>query len=463
MIQIFFPYVTQLHIFQLEEYSPIRFLRWIAANPFKRSDTSKKKLVWTSKAKNIFYIAVLCTIVINILLVFLYRLTGLVIGMLLATQPYIFLILGLAFLKPKEILNRNKVKKGIRSHISVLKQNKLKVIGVAGSYGKTSVKEFLYSILRTKYKVLRTPESYNTLFGISKVVEYELDDRYDYFICEMGAYKIGEIREICEMVLPDHSILTGINEQHIDRFKKIENTIKAKFEIVEYSSKTGVSVLNGANEHIRNNYSKYKSEANLYGVEQNGFYVKDIKPTKLGCEFIIVLKGKEHKASTRLIGKSNIENILAAATMGTLLDVEPNLIIEAIGNLKPLQHRLEIKYWHNGLTVIDDAYSSNITGFKAALELLGTFDSLERIIVTPGIVELGSKTKAIHNELGTLADINCDKILLVGKNERTLALNEGINHKEKVTFISSLSELQNHVTNPNKTIVLIENDLPDNY
>jgi len=463
MLNILFPYVMQLHILQLEEYNPIRFLTWVLSNPFKRYYSVKKKLVWTFKAKFILYSALIYVIIFNLVLILLFKCVGIFIGIMLATQAYIFLLAGILTIKPYEILNRTRVKRDIGGKILSLKQKNLKIIGIAGSYGKTSVKEFLYGILKTKYKVLRTPESYNTLFGVAKVIDYELDDYYDFFICEMGAYKIGEIKEICEMVKPDHAILTGINEQHIDRFKKIENTIKAKFEILEYSDDNGFKVLIGTNTYVHNNYLKYADTAVLYGLEQSGFFVKNVESTKTGSKFTMMLNGNQFEATSKLIGNSNIENILAAATMATLLGVEPNLILQAISNLTPVSHRLEIKTWQNGLTVIDDAYSSNVTGFKAALDLLGTFSTLEKVIVTPGIVELGNKTQEIHNELGKLIDLTCDKVLLIGKNERTLAINEGISNKEKVVFINSLEELPKHLTNTNNSIALIENDLPDNY
>jgi UDP-N-acetylmuramoyl-tripeptide--D-alanyl-D-alanine ligase len=382
---------------------------------------------------------------------------------LLATQSYLFLILGLLTLKPYEILNRKRVKRETHTKTLLLKQRGLKVIGIAGSYGKTSVKEFLYQILKTKYNVLRTPESYNTVFGVWKVVDYELDNQYDFFICEMGAYKIGEIKEICEMVVPDHAILTGINEQHMDRFKKIENTIKAKFEIVDYSNEKGITLVNGNNEYIQKNYAKHRSSCVLYASPSSGYNIKNIKSDKAGSRFTLELGGNTFEASTKLIGNSNLENISAAASMAYLLGLEPQLIVEAVSHLQSIPHRQELKTWPNGLMVIDDAYSSNVTGFKAALELLKSYSAYHKVIATPGIVELGDKTTTIHKELGELADSVCDKVFLIGKNERTLSFLEGVGSKNKVMFLNSLSELPKYITDTNNTVVLIENDLPDNY
>jgi len=229
----FFPFKIHLHIFQLEEYKPLRLLRWVAQNFFVRSYAEKKPLVWTFKAKFIFTVGLFYWILLTGTLSLIFGLPGLLGGVAAGTQTYIFLILGLLTLRPGEIINRILVRRKIRRKITQLKETGLQVIGITGSYGKTSVKEFLYQFLSPSYKTLKTPESYNTLFGIHKVIDLELDENYKYFICEMGAYKRGEIKELAETLLPDHGILTGINEQHLERFGCIENTIKAKFELID--------------------------------------------------------------------------------------------------------------------------------------------------------------------------------------------------------------------------------------
>lgn len=387
------PFIAHLHILQLEGYQPIRFLRWWLKNPFKFRLENKKTLVWTGKTKFIYVFS-----------------AGL--------WPLMFL--GLLILKPYEVANRWRIKHRVRSKISRLKTQGLKVIGITGSYAKTSTKEFLYQILKTKYRVLRPPESYNTVFGIAKVVEWELDESYDFFICEMGAYKRGEIKELCEMVLPDYGILTGINEQHLERFGSIENIIKAKFELVDFVlNKRGTMVANAGSELV---YS-------TPGVE---YYGKGIY---------------KHPAE---------QNIAGAMKMARILGIrqKPQSLLQP-------EHRLEIIERGENLTIIDDAYSANVTGFEAAMKFLQRFPGY-RIVVTPGIAELGPRTKEIHRRLGKLLDQAADRVILVGKNDRTISLSQSLNGG-KFEFVDSVSQWRQFVNPKRKTILLFENDLPDNY
>jgi UDP-N-acetylmuramoyl-tripeptide--D-alanyl-D-alanine ligase len=362
-----------------------------------------------------------------------------------------------------EKLNRRKTKQQIRQKIESLKKQKLKVIGITGSYGKTSVKEYLYQILKTKYKVLKTPESFNTLFGIVAVIDYELDDSYDYFICEIGAYEIGEIKEICEVVKPDYSILTGINEQHIERFGSIENTTKAKFELAQYVGEAGISFVNADNERVFQNYKELAPFVKFYGFEHGLLKIKDFYTNNSGSNFRLEIKDHVYELQTKLIGKGNIQNVLAAISLAYELGVSFDQINLTVKNLNPIEHRLELKALENGLTIIDDSYSSNVTGFREAVDLLSEFKDKVKIIATPGIVELGELNVKIHNELGSYAEKVCDKIFLISKTERTQALYDGVKDISKVTFINNLGEMTKLIEIPADTIVLIENDLPDNY
>jgi len=458
-----FPFKVHLHIFQLEEYKPIRLIKWVARNFFIRSYAKKKPLAWTFKAKFIFTIGLFYWILLTGALSFILGLPGFVVGMTAGTQTYLFLILALLTLRPGEIVNRMLVRQKARLKIMHLKETGLQVIGITGSYGKTSVKEFLHQFLSYSYKTLKTPESYNTLFGIRKVVDLELDERYKYFICEMGAYKRGEIKELAETLLPDHGILTGINEQHLERLGHIENTVKAKFELIDSIPTEGNVLINGASKSVEENYSKYRKNSLIYSKQGSDFYIKDVQTTKEGSAFTMVLQKEEIFAHTPLVGESNLENIVAAASMAYLLGVRTSSITTVLKKLKHVPHRLEISTSKEGLIIIDDAYNSNIDGFKAALSLLDSFKGKRKVIATPGIVELGNKTTEIHEQLGDLASKVCDQIFLVGKSKRTKAFAGGAGNSDKVRFIGSLEEVDKLIENTEKTVLLIENDLTENY
>lgn len=462
MMQKLFPYKLQLQILQQGEYRVINFLKWIFANFFKRKLEDKKKLVFSAKAKAILALSLFVNVLIILILTFLFGLVGFVFGLILSSQTYIFLTVSVLVLKPFQAIIRAWIKRKSINKLSGFRD--LTVIGITGSYGKTSVKEFLYSILKSQYQVLKTPESYNTVLGIAKVIDLELDDSYQFFVCEMAAYRRGEIKELAAMLRPKYAILTGINEQHLEMFGSIENTIQAKFELVKAIPEDGFAVINGDSNLVKENFQKYKKNFVIYGLGDFSFSAKNSKISEEGTVFDLVLDSKVYPCKTVLIGRSQIENIVAAAAMAFKLGVKPAKITEAIGNLSPVPHRLEFKNRENML-VIDDAYNSNVTGFKEALHLLENFKDREKVIVTPGIVDLGGKTLEIHQKLGVLAEKTCDAVILVGKSDRTRGLALGVTNQKKLHWINSINDLATVLKSLNfKTpVVLLENDLPDNY
>lgn len=460
MIQKLFPYLLQLHIFQLEEYSITKFLGWISSHYFIRQVENKKPLIWTQKAKLLYFIALLLSLILMILLTISYGFLGFLIGLGVSTQSYAFLIAASFLLFPIEAYQKNAIKVATENKLASLKN--LKVIGVTGSYGKTSVKVFLYDILKTQFSVLKTPESYNTPYGIAKVVRWELDDSYEYFICEMGAYRIGEIKEICDMVHPQYGILTGINEQHLETFGSLENTTKGKFELIDSLPEHSFGVVNIDNERIKNNLVNYDKKLISYGFTDKAFSIKHIKQTEHGTHFSLILDGKEYQAKTKLLGKPNLQNILAAATMSYSLGMKPAAIIAAIEKIQPVPHRLEIKQLER-MTLIDNAFNSNVDGFKESIELVKSFKR-PTIFVTPGIVDLGEKTFEIHKDLGKKLD-GIDYVILIGKSDRTKGLKEGIDNTKNVLELATLKEVWGEINKLNlkNPVVLLENDLPDQY
>ncbi len=492
MLEKFVPLKLHLHILQLEGYKARRFIKWVFRNYFVRSVENKKPLVYTSKAKFLMRVSILYMVLALLFLLYFGSIVGFIVWILLITQPYIFLLTSLVTRMPYEYLNRVLVKRNVKAKILRLKSKGLIVIGITGSFGKTTTKEFLYKILKTEFKVLKTPDSYNTLFGIYKVVDLELSDSYDIFICEMGAYKRGEIKELCDVVLPDHAILTGINEQHLERFGSIKNTIRAKFELikaVDKNCKESLKLLNIDNQNVKQNYLKFTDNAILYGgippknVKENvqsdkSLYQNNNRPSqnftynyyenmkysngKLSVDFIV--DGKKFAFQNLTIaGLGNVSNLLASTIMAKKLGVSYANIRDAVKNLKPVSHRLEVKYLKDKV-LIDDSYSSNVSGFKVALDLLKSFNKNTRIIVTPGIVELGNRTIEIHKELSELVNKVCDVVILVGKNEKTNALANKVDRK-KINYINSIKNLNSTLEklglkNP---VILIENDLPENY
>ena len=304
----------------------------------------------------------------------------------------------------------------------------LTIIGVTGSYGKTSVKNFLYKTLSSKYEVLITPKNYNTTMGVVRTINEKLTSMHQLFVCEMGAKYIGDIKEITDIVNPSYGIVTAIGPQHLDTFKSLDNVRKAKLELVDSLPDDGIAFVNWEDENIRN--SKITKNMVKFGLSKEAdYYATNIDITERGSSFDVVIPDKEPiRIKTRLLGNLNILNIVGAVAIADKLGLTADEIKVGAKYIRPVPHRLELKQNPNGSIIIDDAYNSNIKGAKMALEVLKSFEHKKRILITPGIVELGDKQAEINQELGRAAAEASDFIILVGASQAVPIYN-GIKEK----------------------------------
>ena len=339
----------------------------------------------------------------------------------------------------------------------------LMVIGVTGSYGKTSVKNFLVKTLSAKYEVLTTPKNYNTTMGVVKTIREELKPIHQIFVCEMGATKLGDIKEICDLVHPKLGIITSIGPQHLESFKSIDNIIKTKFELYDSVNKNGgITFLNYDNEYLaKQNRPNTKS----YGInnEDLDYNACNLKSSSRGLSF--TMDNVDFK--TKLIGKHNIVNITAAIAVANYLDIPLNRLVPRVREINSVEHRLQLIPKGN-LNIIDDAYNSNPVSSKSAIDTLSEFEGI-KVIVTPGLIELGGESEKYNFEFGEyMADV-CDYIFIVNSTVSKFVLN-GINSKkfdkDKIFTVNSPQEAVRKVTEMNlneQITILLENDLPDNY
>lgn len=353
------------------------------------------------------------------------------------------------------------------------------VIGITGSYGKTSTKEFLAHILRARYRVLATPKSYNTLMGVCLVINTDLknDPNADYFIVEMGAYVEGEISAICKLTSPQISLVTAVGPQHLERFGSIEATARAKYEIIDCLPPDGVGVFNWDNHYVRAMYERgYPhtriaiSWENASHATQLRFLARNIRESVHGMEFEVVdtLFQEEQHFSTRLLGKHNITNILLATAVARHLEIPLTEIAMRVASLEPAEHRLQVKTLPGGITVIDDAYSANPVGAHNVLDVLALYDQGRRVLITPGIVELGPLQAQENNKLGRHAAQVCTDIVLVGI-EQTRPIQQGIHETgfdASHLFVfdtrdEAIAWFQRELKEGDTVLFL--NDLPDTY
>lgn len=490
------------HILQLESYKNKRFLKWIIKKKtikikeiillffeaiifynqkfglivssiyililliIREKYIEKKPLVFTARIKRM-YTTEIITLLILVILANIYNNNFIItITVFAIIFNYIYIMIINIINYPIEKINQIKYYKKAKNK---LKENsKLKIIGVTGSYGKTSVKNILGTILEQKYNTLITPESYNTTMGVVRTINENLSPAHEVFVCEMGAKNIGDIKEICNLVKPQYGVLTAIGPQHLETFKTIENVKKTKLELINSLPQEGIAFINNNDENI--NKIKFKKAHISFGLNKDSdYYADNIKIDEMGSTFD--LHTKQHKIlkiKTKLLGINNIINITGAVSIASELGLSETEIITGIRLLKPIPHRLELKKTRSGAIILDDAYNSNVKGANMALDVLSKFKEKYKILITPGMVELGEKTAEYNKNFGRKAAKSADYIILVGE-EQTKPIKEGMEEenfeKNKIYIAKNLNEAiekMNQIINQN-SVILFENDLPDNY
>ncbi|MCR5033576.1 MAG: UDP-N-acetylmuramoyl-tripeptide--D-alanyl-D-alanine ligase [Lachnospiraceae bacterium] len=434
---------------------------------YLRRQKAKKKLNYTARVKRLIVTNCLLVIVAGLIAFFSAgeALLCLILSLCLVLEPLLIMLANLVNKPVEKAVNRYY----IRDAQKMLRANPdLQIIGITGSYGKTSMKFFLGALLQEKYNTLITPESYNTPMGIVKTIRGQLKPSHEIFVCEMGARHVGDIKEICDIVHPRHGIITSVGPQHLETFFSIENIVKTKFELADVLPKDGLLFLNGDNELVREKGREYKAVYFGTGNDESGYRATDISYSELGTTFTVhTPDGETETFQTRLIGSHNLIDLLGAIAAAHTLGVPLSDMKVAVRRIQPVPHRLQL-IERGGVTIIDDAFNSNPVGSKAAVETLAMFRG-ERILVTPGMVELGKEEERYNFEFGTYAADCCDAIILVGK-KRTKPIADGVRSKgfpkEKLILTDTLEEAMQAayaIPTEEHRYILLENDLPDNY
>ena len=352
----------------------------------------------------------------------------------------------------------------------ILKERKdLIRIGITGSWGKTSVKFILGTLLEEKYHTLVTPASFNTPMGVTKVIRSRLEPGHRVFVAEMGARHVGDIKEMCRLVHPQIGILTSVGPQHLDTFKTVERVAKTKYELIDALPEDGTAVFADDGDIVRSLYEKTVKEKLISGLDPQNcdVWAENISISGEGSSFDLCTTDIRIPCRTELLGELNIRNILVCACLCLRLGLSAEQIARGIKKIHPVEHRLQLIPNPGGMTVIDDAFNSNIRGAEQAFKVLKEMSG-NRILVTPGMVELGDMEAEMNRNLGRAAAGCCDTAILVGK-KRSEAIASGLLEngfrKENIIVANSLeeaAELLKARVKPGDT-VLFENDLPDNY
>lgn len=349
-------------------------------------------------------------------------------------------------------------------------------IGITGSYGKTSTKFFLSAILSEKFVTLCPPSSYNTPMGISKIINSTDLKKYQYFVAEMGADHKGEIDLLCKLVNIDYGILTSIGLQHLETFGTIDNIVETKFAILENIPENNFGVYNYDSELIVDHLSQYKAQSKLYcysiiekSFEKVSIFAENIKHTRKGLEFDAYLwNGEVYNIKTALLGRHNASNLLAAILTAKLIGLSKEEICRGIDKITPVEHRLQLIDNNNGILVLDDAFNANLPGATEALRVLNEIEGGKKIVVTPGLIDLGDKEDEHNKIFGERIYKYCDIAILVGRM-KTKKIQEGLSesgfNENNLYIVNSLEESKNILAKIIKIgdVVLFENDLPDAF
>jgi UDP-N-acetylmuramoyl-tripeptide--D-alanyl-D-alanine ligase len=504
--------LTYLHLFQQEEYDSGRFARWIIANrawdrrlslvllalfavqliavrwaplgwlvpvlagaaclgaaaiehdPRRRA---KKPLAMTARARRIYATALALTVLLGVAA----ALAGpLVIDWLVAVQLVPPALLAATLLLAP--LERRVQQRYWQDAHNKLRHLAPTVIAVTGSYGKTSVKHILGHVLETAAPTLITPGSVNTAMGIARIIRERLQPHHRYFVVEMGAYGIGSIARLCALTPPNLGIITAIGKAHYERFKSLEAVAQAKFELAEAATGNGGTVVVAADTLAfaapRAFVASHAGTVVTVGGEEGAdLAIEALTQEADGVRASIRWRGREYELRAPLYGLHQGSNITLAFAAAASLGLAPDDIVAALRSTPQIAHRLEVKHQPDGTVLIDDAYNSNPVGFASALALLDTLrpDDGRRVLVTPGMVELGSEHATEHQKIGRLAAAHADILVAVAPQRvapLAAAFAAAAPAREIVscaTFADARAWLDRNLKP--RDVVLIENDLPD--
>ncbi len=348
------------------------------------------------------------------------------------------------------------------------------VIGITGSYGKTSTKAILGSLLEAIEPTFWTPGSINTELGITRQIREQLKTQQRLAIIEMGAYQIGSIAKLCRLTPPAAGLVTAVGVMHLERFGGADNIYKAKCELPQALPPDGLLVCNGDNPGARQMASEHaKATTILYGLEPElghlDCWMSDIVATMAGTTFNLHWQDQVYPGFTKLLGVPMLSNLVGAFAMTCALGKDPNYVIAAIRSIEPANNRLNLRKNGDGF-ILDDSYNSNPIGFASALEVLQTLAGGRKILMTPGMVELGDIQAAENRQVALKAAEVCDLVVLVGDTNKS-ALLEGLAAgglaKNQILEFDNRDKALAHLMSADfkqpQDLILIENDLPDLY
>ena len=425
-----------------------------------------KDLVYTNRVKRqIIYLVIMLIICLYLsLLIFKDHLSF--IGIISLYLPYL-LIYPMALLTlPLENFIKKKYENEARNILN--NDNSLIKVAITGSFGKTTTKNLVKDILDNEFYTLMTPASYNTPMGITRTIREELKPIHEIFICEMGADHVGDISYLMDFVKPKYGILSAIGPQHLNTFKTFGNIVREKFKVIEMLPEDGIAFINLDNEYISSYECNCKCKIVSVAVDNKeaDYVANNIIYTNQGTSFDILIDNELLHFETPLLGKHNITNLLLGIALGHELGMSNEKILNGVKNVSQVEHRLQLKKINN-FNFIDNAFNSNPISSKLSLDVLEKMPG-KRIIVTPGLIDLGNMEDKYNYEFGSYMKGKCDFVILVGQKQSTF-INKGLIesgfNEENILIVKTVKEAFDYIYThfSYEDTILLENDLPDAF
>lgn len=458
---------TLVYMLQASEYDLKEFSAWYGRVRDFRAVERRKSIDWTTKATALYRgaLAFLCLsgllVLLGLALHSALSVLGAAVVILLAplALPAVLAAavrLGAYIQRPMERRAIDAARKRLRAHPGIK-------IAIAGSYGKTTMREIVKTVLSAGKRVAAPPGSHNTPLAIASFIQ-SLTREEEIIIFELGEYYPGDVRALCDIVEPDIGIITGVNEAHLSKFGTLEATAGTIFELADYLRGKPLYV-NAENDIVAQNAPE---GAIHFSREMIGDWrIDDAQSDLDGTQFTVREHGIAISASSKLLGLHMVGPIAAAAHLGRELGLTVAQVEDGIAQTTAFAHRLEPRRDASGVTTIDDSYNGNPDGVRAAIEFLASLRA-RRIYVTPGLVEMGARAEAVHTSIGRqLAEAGIEHVILV-RNSVTPWIARGL---EESGFSGKLTWFEDgpsaYAALPLLTalgdVVLLQNDWPDQY
>ena len=472
----------QLYLLQLENYELPRYYKLLIARGFWPAKNQRGHLKWTPKTALILLFAFVFHLVLATQLAWIILGSYGDLSAMAAFATFVFFgclfyfvfySIAVIIIWPLQAIA--KVWLLARARAKIKKMTQLKVIAVAGSYGKTTMKAALSSVLGEKYAVAATSDSINTPLGIAKFILKTVEAKTEILVIEMGEHYRGDIKELCDFIRPDIGVITGINESHLERMGDIKTVVATIFELSDGLKPEGLLVMNIDDRKVAENFAKFTAGKKIkffsgLNDQRSSFKIENFSfnETDLTNTFELKSSAESVTVVSHILGEYVRQLASASAVVGLELGLDLQAVAAGLNKLWPVSHRLQPIINPRGLLVIDDGYNGNPDGVREAIHLISKFKDRRKVYVTPGLVETGESAKAIHLEIGRQLAGAADLVILI-KNSVTPFIAEGLEaagfDKAKIVWFETALEAHHQIgkiLTPND-VVLFQNDWGDQY